>query len=62
MSMLVKRNQVFEESLDGKYKLHPSWRVGECIEMMDFKRGCCGAVFILTLIVGCLAINIIPNL
>ena len=37
-------------------------RMGEQLDMMDFKRGCCGTIFVIVLVISCLAINFIPNL
>ena len=43
-------------SSSGRYHLD------ESVDMMDIKRGCCGAVFVILLVSGCLAINIIAKL
>ena len=35
--------------------------INQNVDLMDFKRGCCGTLLVFLLIIGCLAINMVAN-
>jgi hypothetical protein len=54
---LEDRNTLKPEQIAGTERRN----INQNVDLMDFKRGCCGTLLVFLLIIGCLAINMVAN-